>query len=150
MPGKSVSVVRQLLAGTGTHTPPAGPLMRIRPPLDLAATRPGAILLSIEDTLTTPLWRDPRTGLLAAPTDAERTAWTSDIRLFTGYDERDARPPTARAVEVARAVCEERGLTDRAVAVSAIVLGLHGTPRSVVRARGARRPERMAQERSVA
>jgi Xaa-Pro aminopeptidase len=34
--------------------------------------------------------------------DAERTAWTSDIRLFKGYDERDPRPPTARAVELAQ------------------------------------------------
>jgi Xaa-Pro dipeptidase len=42
--------------------------------------------------------------------DAERTAWTSDIRLFSGYDERDPRPPTARAVEVAQAVVRERRL----------------------------------------
>ena len=27
--------------------------------------------------------------------DAERTAWTSDIRVFKGYDEHDPRPPTA-------------------------------------------------------
>ncbi|MGH3091231.1 MAG: aminopeptidase P family N-terminal domain-containing protein, partial [Gaiellaceae bacterium] len=33
--------------------------------------------------------------------DAERTAWTSDIRLFSGYDEGDPRPPTARALELA-------------------------------------------------
>ena len=33
--------------------------------------------------------------------DAERTAWTDDIRLFRGYDERDARPPTARALDLA-------------------------------------------------
>jgi Xaa-Pro aminopeptidase len=41
--------------------------------------------------------------------DAERTAWTSDIRLFKGYDERDARPPTARSLELARAVVAEAG-----------------------------------------
>ena len=34
--------------------------------------------------------------------DAERTAWTTDIRLFDGYDERDPRPPTARALELAQ------------------------------------------------
>jgi Xaa-Pro aminopeptidase len=34
--------------------------------------------------------------------DAERTAWTRDIRLFAGYDERDPRPPTARTLELAR------------------------------------------------
>ena len=33
--------------------------------------------------------------------DAERTAWTTDIRLFKGYDERDPRPPSARATELA-------------------------------------------------
>jgi Xaa-Pro aminopeptidase len=34
--------------------------------------------------------------------DAERTAWTSDIHLFAGYDERDPRPPAARALDVAQ------------------------------------------------
>jgi Xaa-Pro aminopeptidase len=42
--------------------------------------------------------------------EAERTAWTSDIRLFGGYDERDPRPPTARSLERATEVCRERGL----------------------------------------
>ena len=42
--------------------------------------------------------------------DAERTAWTTDIRLFAGYDERDPRPPTARALEVAQQVVRERGV----------------------------------------
>src|ERR687883_1032517 len=41
--------------------------------------------------------------------DAERTAWTTDIRLFKGYDEHDPRPPTARAVELAQAATRERG-----------------------------------------
>ena len=41
--------------------------------------------------------------------DAERTAWTSDIRLFKGYDERDPRPPTARSLDLARAVVAEAG-----------------------------------------
>ena len=34
--------------------------------------------------------------------DVERTAWTADVRLFAGYDERDPRPPTARALDLAR------------------------------------------------
>jgi Xaa-Pro aminopeptidase len=42
--------------------------------------------------------------------DAERTAWTADIRLFKGYDERDPRPPTARAVGIAQEVVAEGGL----------------------------------------
>jgi Xaa-Pro aminopeptidase len=33
--------------------------------------------------------------------DAERAAWTTDIRLFNGYDERDPRPPQARVLELA-------------------------------------------------
>jgi Xaa-Pro dipeptidase len=41
--------------------------------------------------------------------DAERTAWTSDVRLFKGYDERDPRPPTARSLELAQAVVREAG-----------------------------------------
>jgi Xaa-Pro dipeptidase len=42
--------------------------------------------------------------------DAERASWTSDIRLFSGYDERDPRPPTARSTELAQQVVAERGL----------------------------------------
>jgi Xaa-Pro aminopeptidase len=34
--------------------------------------------------------------------DAERTAWTDDIRFFAGYDEHDPRPPAARALELAQ------------------------------------------------
>jgi Xaa-Pro aminopeptidase len=45
--------------------------------------------------------------------DAERTAWTGDIRLFAGYDESDPRPPTARAVDLAVEVLRERDLTGR-------------------------------------
>ncbi|MFN2467666.1 MAG: M24 family metallopeptidase [Gaiellaceae bacterium] len=33
--------------------------------------------------------------------DAARHAWTADVRLFAGYDERDPRPPPLRALEVA-------------------------------------------------
>ncbi len=41
--------------------------------------------------------------------DAERTAWTGDIRLFSGYDEGDPRPPGARALELAREVVRAGG-----------------------------------------
>src|SRR5262252_9373555 len=41
--------------------------------------------------------------------DAQRMAWTNDVRLFKGYDETDPRPPTARALELAQRVCRECG-----------------------------------------
>ncbi len=34
--------------------------------------------------------------------DAERTAWTQDVRLFDGYDANDARPPGLRALDLVR------------------------------------------------
>jgi Xaa-Pro aminopeptidase len=42
--------------------------------------------------------------------DARRMAWTDDVRLFKGYDERDPRSPPARALDLALTVCRERGL----------------------------------------
>ena len=39
--------------------------------------------------------------------DAERTAWTTDLRLFPGYDERDPRPPSLRALDLAAALAEQ-------------------------------------------
>ena len=49
--------------------------------------------------------------------DAEHMAWTTDVRLFQGYDERDPRPPSLRALDLAaatrRAVRDGR---DRALA----------------------------------
>src|SRR5438552_11069008 len=41
--------------------------------------------------------------------DAARSAWTQDIRLFKGYDERDPRPPTARSLELAQASVRDAG-----------------------------------------
>src|SRR6476619_5583346 len=38
--------------------------------------------------------------------DAERMAWTTDLRLFGGYDERDPRPPALRALDIAAAGAE--------------------------------------------
>jgi Xaa-Pro dipeptidase len=40
-------------------------------------------------------------ALEASAADAERTAWTSDVRFIKGYDERDPRPPTARTLDLA-------------------------------------------------
>ncbi|HZB22802.1 MAG TPA: Xaa-Pro peptidase family protein [Gaiellaceae bacterium] len=39
--------------------------------------------------------------LEASADDAARTAWTGDVRFFRGYDERDPRPPQARALDAA-------------------------------------------------
>ncbi|MDX6567175.1 MAG: hypothetical protein QOE10_2837, partial [Gaiellales bacterium] len=39
--------------------------------------------------------------LEASEADAARTAWTTDVRLFPGYDARDPRPPGLRALELA-------------------------------------------------
>ncbi len=40
--------------------------------------------------------------LEASAGDAERMAWTGDVRLFAGYDPRDPRPPLARALDTAK------------------------------------------------
>jgi Xaa-Pro aminopeptidase len=45
--------------------------------------------------------------LEASEEDASRTAWTSDVRLFNGYDPVDPRPPAARVLELACEVAEE-------------------------------------------
>jgi Xaa-Pro aminopeptidase len=45
----------------------------------------------------------------ASADDAARTAWTHDVRLVAGYDAADPRPPTARAVEAAKAAVAEEG-----------------------------------------
>src|SRR3954470_7334851 len=46
--------------------------------------------------------------LEASAEDAERTAWTKDVRLFAGYDPTDPRPPGIRALEVAKGITEGR------------------------------------------
>ncbi len=46
-------------------------------------------------------------SLEASEEDAARAAWTDDIRLFHGYDPADARPPTARVLELAREAAAE-------------------------------------------
>jgi Xaa-Pro dipeptidase len=60
--------------------------------------------------------------------DAARMAWTDDVRFFAGYDPSDPRPPTPRAVEVARAVVEERGYGRLGLELS---LGTQATDRMV-------------------
>jgi Xaa-Pro dipeptidase len=41
--------------------------------------------------------------------DAERTAWSDDVRLFAGYHEQDPRPPQARALELAQEAARDFG-----------------------------------------
>jgi Xaa-Pro aminopeptidase len=41
--------------------------------------------------------------------DAERAAWTQDLRVFPGYDPADARPPALRSLALAQDVVRERG-----------------------------------------
>jgi Xaa-Pro aminopeptidase len=47
--------------------------------------------------------------LEASAADAEQTAWTDDVRFFRGYDERDPRPPPARALELALEASKQYG-----------------------------------------
>lgn len=45
--------------------------------------------------------------LEASEEDAARMAWTEDVRVFKGYDERDPRPPGLRALDLARQLASE-------------------------------------------
>lgn len=45
--------------------------------------------------------------------EAQRTAWTKDVRPFKFYHPADPRPPTARSLDLCLEVLRERGLTDR-------------------------------------
>lgn len=45
--------------------------------------------------------------------DAERNAWTTDLRFFKGYHESDPRPPQYRALDIALDVLKKRGLTEK-------------------------------------
>jgi Xaa-Pro aminopeptidase len=47
--------------------------------------------------------------LEASAADADRMAWTDDVRFFQGYDERDPRPPQARALELALEASKQYG-----------------------------------------
>jgi Xaa-Pro aminopeptidase len=55
-----------------------------------------------------PLEGDPVLICLeASEGDAERMSWTPEVRLFRGYDEEDPRPPTLRALDLARQLSSE-------------------------------------------
>lgn len=45
--------------------------------------------------------------------DAQRNSWTKDLKLFKGYDERDARPAPFRSLDLALETLKQRGLTDK-------------------------------------
>src|SRR5947199_4637560 len=45
--------------------------------------------------------------------DAERNAWTKNLRFFKGYHENDPRPPQYRALDIALDVLKKRGLTEK-------------------------------------
>jgi Xaa-Pro aminopeptidase len=45
--------------------------------------------------------------LEASEADAERMSWTSDVRFFHGYDPADPRPPSLRALDLARQISSE-------------------------------------------
>jgi Xaa-Pro aminopeptidase len=45
--------------------------------------------------------------LEASEADADRMSWTRDVRLFRGYDEDDPRPPTLRALDLARQIASD-------------------------------------------
>jgi Xaa-Pro dipeptidase len=47
--------------------------------------------------------------LEASADDADRMAWTEDVRFFRGYDEGDPRPPQARALDAAIDASREYG-----------------------------------------
>jgi Xaa-Pro aminopeptidase len=47
--------------------------------------------------------------LEASEEDATRTAWTTDVRLFAGYDASDPRPPLARVLALARDAASQYG-----------------------------------------
>lgn len=45
--------------------------------------------------------------------DAQRNAWTKDIRLFKSYHPSDPRPPQYRALDIALEVLKKNGLTEK-------------------------------------
>jgi Xaa-Pro aminopeptidase len=45
--------------------------------------------------------------LEASADDAAKSAWTQDVRFFTGYDSSDPRPPTARTLDLVREAARE-------------------------------------------
>jgi Xaa-Pro aminopeptidase len=66
--------------------------------------------------------------LEASEDDAARTAWTRDVRLFTGYDPTDPRPPMARVLDLAGQAAAEHG---RAAIGLELSLGTQASDRMV-------------------
>ena len=55
-----------------------------------------------------PLEGDPVLICLeASEADADRMSWSRDVRFFRGYDEDDPRPPSLRALDLARQISSE-------------------------------------------
>lgn len=67
-------------------------------------------------------------ALEASAEDADRTAWTSDVRLVAGYHESDPRPPTARTLDLCSSVTREGGYRRVGLELS---LGTQATDRMV-------------------
>src|SRR5205085_469103 len=62
------------------------------------------------DAVVFPRQGDPTLICLeASADDAARTAWTTDVCFFAGYDASDPRPPTARTLDLARAAAADFG-----------------------------------------
>jgi Xaa-Pro dipeptidase len=60
------------------------------------------------DAVVFPAEGDPTLICLeASHADAGRTAWTGDLRLVSGYDEIDPRPPSLRTLDFAAAIAEQ-------------------------------------------
>ena len=60
------------------------------------------------DAVVFPREGDPALICLeASEADAARMAWTTEVRLFHGYDESDPRPPGLRALDLARQLASE-------------------------------------------
>jgi Xaa-Pro aminopeptidase len=45
--------------------------------------------------------------LEASEADADRMSWTADVRFFRGYDDADPRPPSLRALDLARQIASD-------------------------------------------
>jgi Xaa-Pro aminopeptidase len=79
------------------------------------------------DAVVFPREREPILICLeASEEDAARMSWTRDVRLFRGYDDKDPRPPSLRALDRAREV----GAAFDRVAIE-LSLGTQGADRMV-------------------
>lgn len=65
------------------------------------------------DVAILPREGDPTLVVIEPQLEEAGGSWTSDVRPFAGYDERDPRPPAVRATDVCLDVLRERDLTGR-------------------------------------